>query len=351
MAGRFWREAATLIIVGRAAFPNNKVRGFPDSNYNILLLKRNNRSSFMPGASVFPGGVVEASDFCEDWLNVFEKCGYTASDLRHLRNSAPLPELYTNKPAHYILPEIGFRIGAIRETFEESGILLARHLPRMYHEQHEVDRWRRAIQKDANKFLAMFHEIGGCPAVWDLHEWISWLTPSSQKGRRFNTIFFITFLDSMPKPAFDDEEVVGLQVISPPAVLQEWYKGNVWLPPPQAYEISRFLNFQCFEKLKRFAHQRGKKGLDHYFPVVNHTINGIVSFLPGDDLYPEHPDYSGEQGAIEIKSTLEELQKTATHLNRFELEGNVIRIIVNVVPKYGHVQALDFLSICGKSEF
>lgn len=75
---------------------------------------------------------------------------------------------------------------------------------------------------------------------------------------------------------------LGLQVISPPAVLEEWHKQNIWLAPPQVYEISRFLNFQCYEKLKRFASQRGKKGLDHYFPVMINASNGKVSLLPGE---------------------------------------------------------------------
>ncbi|XP_042237749.1 nucleoside diphosphate-linked moiety X motif 19-like [Homarus americanus] len=343
MAGRHWREAASLIIVGQGASVNTKIQRFR-TDYDLLFLKRSGKSSFLPNAFVFPGGVTAASDFSQDWLNVFKKCGYSAPDLKNeFRNPSPLPEIYANKPPHYILPEVGFRITAIRETFEECGLLLATHHLGSSLDQHELEQWRKAVHNDPSKFLAMFQELGGCPAVWDLHEWIDWFTPINWKNRRFDTAFYITFIKNMPKVTSDNKEIAAVQVSSPAAILDQWHRQNLMLPPPQVYEVSRLLNFQRYEELKRFACKRGKLGLEQYFPVWIKATDGIIAVLPGDDMYPEDPDYLGEKEILQVDFTMKEMREAATHLNRLETKSLYeVCCVVNIEPKYGHASAKNF---------
>ncbi len=71
MAGKYWREAATLLLVVRNG--HGIVRSPFD--YRVLMLKRSSKSKFMPNAYVFPGGVVDQTDFDQDWLKIFEKFG------------------------------------------------------------------------------------------------------------------------------------------------------------------------------------------------------------------------------------------------------------------------------------
>lgn len=346
MAGRFWREAASLIIVGST--PSSvKPHGICDADYSLLFLKRSQKSSFMPNAFVFPGGVIHSSDFSQDWLDIFKKCGYTASDLlKEFRNPSPLPEFYANKAPDSILPEVGFRIGAIRETLEESGILFSSHLPGNPLEQHDLDHWRRAIHKDATQFIRLFQEMGGCPAVWDLHEWMGWLTPTNIDKKRFDTAFYITFLDTIPRVITDNKEVVGLQVSSPSVILEQWYNKELWLPPPQIYEISRLVQLSKYEELNRFARWRGKMGFDRYMPLHINACNGLLAVMPGDDLYPNDPDYIGKEAITKLDSTLEELRKAATHLNRMEIRNrDDVRCIVNILPKYGHIPAVNSMQV------
>lgn len=59
----------------------------------------------------------------------------------------------------------------------------------------------------------MFQEMGGCPAIWDLHEWVAWLTPTHFGSRRFNTAFFITFMEKIPKIVPDGKEIEDIKVI------------------------------------------------------------------------------------------------------------------------------------------
>ena len=66
------------------------------------------------------------------------------------RNKAPQPNLYSNKPYH-VIPEVGFRIAALRETFEECGLLLAHHLPYKGLNQHEITKWQKVVHQDASQ--------------------------------------------------------------------------------------------------------------------------------------------------------------------------------------------------------
>ncbi|MGH7462812.1 MAG: NUDIX domain-containing protein, partial [Longimicrobiales bacterium] len=80
------RPAATAVLMRDA-----------DGEPEVLLLKRHRSSGFVPGAYVFPGGRVDAGDERVSWPD---------------SNSSVVPAQYW--------------VAAIREIFEETGILLAR---------------------------------------------------------------------------------------------------------------------------------------------------------------------------------------------------------------------------------
>jgi 8-oxo-dGTP pyrophosphatase MutT (NUDIX family) len=95
------RSAATLILLRRDG-------GKP----RVLLGRRNSGHSFMPDRWVFPGGRVDRSDYYPP----------TASELR--------PQIQATFDAH-LKPRRGraLALAAIRETFEEAGLLVARAAP------------------------------------------------------------------------------------------------------------------------------------------------------------------------------------------------------------------------------
>lgn len=65
----------------------------------------------------------------------------------------------------------------------------------------------------------------------------------------------------------------------------------------------------------------------HFFPL-----------LSGDDLYPEKPDYNGEQEAIVLQESIEELRKQGKNFHRMEFRSrHDVDMIVNITPKYGQV--------------
>lgn len=115
---------------------------------------------FQPSTYVFPGGVIETkADFSNEWMELFKqsfaKFGKDFTSLVNIQGPRPplLKKSITDIPS-----EVAFRICAIRETFEESGILL---LKRLTDEQQshlnvdEIQNWRKQIYADATKFLTM----------------------------------------------------------------------------------------------------------------------------------------------------------------------------------------------------
>lgn len=123
-----WKEAASLIIL--AANDNNETSS-AEFDYKLLMVKRSSRSSFFASAFVFPGGQVELSDFDLKWYQLFENCGFQTKLLDKISKNivGPRPPIITDpitlknneSMTNIIHMDLGLRISAIRETFEEAG--------------------------------------------------------------------------------------------------------------------------------------------------------------------------------------------------------------------------------------
>ena len=113
---------------------------------------------------VFPGGIIEKkADFSNDWMELFKhsfaKFGRDFTSLVNIQGPRP-PVL--RKSTTDIPSEVAFRICAIRETFEESGILLLKSFQdtcQGYLSENNIQNWRKEVHADASKFITMCRYI------------------------------------------------------------------------------------------------------------------------------------------------------------------------------------------------
>ncbi|KAH0619592.1 hypothetical protein JD844_000324 [Phrynosoma platyrhinos] len=311
---RPWREAATVLLTaGGGGSGGHSPAAF---DYRLLLLRRSPRSAFLPSAHVFPGGVADAADFSSEWLPLLPE-----PPRRGLRaaGSPKLPLFAAERPElGAALPgDVAFRLCAIRETFEEAGVLLlvpqgdaasaaaaaaspARLLgPERLPPASELAEWRRRVQRQPGTFLQLCRLLGCAPNLWALHEWSNWLTPWS----------------------------------TPLEAVELFKSQDIWIAPPQFYELCRLCNFSSLHDLHAFGSKRALEGCER------------------DELYPEDPDFTGEKKPILTSDKkIEELMKGANKLHRIVTQNlDNVSVHVNIQQKYKHINPLITDSKVGNS--
>ena len=204
-----------------------------------------------PSYHVFPGGVLDAADFAPQWVSLFKSCGGAhpfASILGLGTPSHTKPSLYSSLPLDSAIPgEVAFRICAIREFFEEAGILLARSQSDVSSKLGQVvgsfapavkelpthlrEDWRFKVHTNALEFVNLCRysrknisycthhqyamlftrELNCVPDIWSLIDWSTWLTPRNFH-KRFDTVFYLCCAETKPEAYVDKNEVSDAQV-------------------------------------------------------------------------------------------------------------------------------------------
>lgn len=182
------------------------------------MLKRSAKSKFFAKAFVFPGGAVEPMDFSSRWLDHFAQYGFDRQKLASQLAVSHLPRLplyaMTDASSPDCLPEVGFRISAIRETFEETGVLVCKPTTgEVVMPQDNLLHWQERVHRNPEEFLRLCQEYRLCPDVWSLYEWSNWLTPVHMGPKRYDTIFYICVLDQLPEVRIDGHEITEVRVI------------------------------------------------------------------------------------------------------------------------------------------
>ncbi|XP_072202636.1 acyl-coenzyme A diphosphatase NUDT19 [Excalfactoria chinensis] len=360
---RHWREAASVLLAA-GAHGRRSPSPLGPCDYELLFLQRSSRSGFMPSAHVFPGGLVEAADFSAEWLRLLPatpRCGLGAVRPPPPGSSrAPLFSTDRQLLGSPLPGEVAFRICAIRETFEEAGILLlapggrpregSGPSPLLPAEQllsaAELGEWRRRVQEDPACFLQLCRHLGCAPDIWALQEWSNWLTPvgrAGRGGRRYDTAFYLCCLETRPPhTSQDDQEIAAFLWSSPLEAIERFKSQEIWLAPPQFYELCRLCKFSSLNALHKFSSDRALEGCERWLPVMLTAADGFVQLLPGDELYPEDPDYTGEKKlTMSTDKTVEDLMKEGSIFHRIVIKNtNSLAVYVNIQAKYKHVNPL-----------
>jgi len=203
------RPASTILLL-RDGASDDKGRG---EEIEVFMMVRHHEIEFSSGALVFPGGSVDAGD----------------SDI------IARPELYSGGEGNDSA-KLSFKIAAIRETFEESGILLAR--PRSSNELVEAKqaaeieaRHRAALSERKTTFLEVLADSGMVLALDALVPYARWITPEGMP-KRFDTWFFLAAAPPEQLGAHDGRESTDSLWLSPREAIAGGASGRFKLPFP-----------------------------------------------------------------------------------------------------------------------
>jgi 8-oxo-dGTP pyrophosphatase MutT (NUDIX family) len=202
------RDAATVMLLR----PVSRGTGF-----EVYMLRRKPSMAFAPGAYVFPGGSVDQRDADEEVAWTGPTVGQWGQVL-----DAP-PEL-----ARALV------CAAVRETFEESGILLAGESAGTVVADTTGQGWeadRHALLDRSLSLAEMLARRGLILRSDLLRPWARWITPAAEP-RRFDTRFFAAALPPGQLPRDVSGEATAVQWITPAAALDAGRARQIelWLP-------------------------------------------------------------------------------------------------------------------------
>ena len=219
------RPAATVIMLRDGRGDIHGAGGL-----EVLLLKRHASSDVLGGAFVFPGGKVDAADAQLDMATHLDQ---------------PLSDLHTalNEPDIDALTAASLYVAAVREAFEESGILFAHGATN----EHAVR--ATALLREGQPFDAVLAHMQLRLQTRSLAPWSRWITPvmPSVTHKRFDTRFFVAAAPAGQIAAHDNHEATESVWLNPRAALEQHRDGVIELAPPQIMtlaHLSRFADVQ-----------------------------------------------------------------------------------------------------------
>jgi 8-oxo-dGTP pyrophosphatase MutT (NUDIX family) len=205
------RPAATIVLL-RDARPG----------LEVLLLRRSPHAGFAPGAFVFPGGVVDPEDSAADTLDRIDGWSADAAAARlELVGAAP--------------PAIAYYVAAIREAFEETGILLGAC-------DAVAETSRRALLDGRVTFRDVLSHHGCRIRAGELEYFAHWITPE-RSPRRYDTRFFAARVPSGAHPVVDEREMTEARWIQPEAAVRAYAAGSLPMILPTIRTLERLAAF------------------------------------------------------------------------------------------------------------
>lgn len=258
------RDAATLMLLREGG-----------GGLEVLMLRRNLASSWLGGVYLFPGGAVEEADA-------------TLAGRSPARDDEEASRLLG-------LTEGGlaFYVAAIRECFEEAGVLLAScragrgdFFAAGRERRGEA---RRALNAGELSFAAFLEKEDLVLETGRLSYFSHWITPEGSP-RRYDTRFFVAALPEGETALHDDVEVIDSTWIAPEAALERHEAGEIDLLLPTARNLESLSRFGSPEEVIAAA---DRFEVPTVLPKVSVEGEGVRILLPGEEGYEE----AGVKGA------------------------------------------------------
>jgi 8-oxo-dGTP pyrophosphatase MutT (NUDIX family) len=227
------RAAATIVLLrdsGSAAVGDG---------FEVLLLKRIKSAGFVPGAWVFPGGRVDADDATAELLARMD--GLSPSDAaRRLSLTGDADP-----------PALAYYVAALREAFEETGILVgateAGAAPRTAAADARVQELRLRLMRDEGALPSVLDELG-CRMAGGAVEYIAhWITPVPEP-RRFDTRFFAAVVPPGTEALPDPRESSDAGWFTPNRAIEENLAGRLPMVFPTIHTLRALAVFSSAEE-------------------------------------------------------------------------------------------------------
>lgn len=282
------------------------VQGEP-SERRVFWVRRGKGSSFGPGMYAFPGGKVEAED------------GRTP-----VANAPPGEE--------------AFLVAAVREAFEEVGILLAAGADAL--SAADLAEMRKELAEGAS-FAALLASRGLSLDAAGIASAGRWLTPDFSPIR-FDTRFFLARAPEGRTAKVDERELASGAWIRPAEALELWERGQALLHPPTHHALAILAGFPI-EKAVPLLRDPPFVGDDHVVSRIEFQRGIHVFPLRTPTLPPAtHTNCyvvgTGEMVAIDPGSPFpEEKERIAAELLALQGEGRRLRAVLLTHHHTDHV--------------
>lgn len=260
------RDAATVMLVRDGA-----------EGLEVFMLRRNLNSDFVGGAYVFPGGAVDDHDRHEDLEPVC--AGRSDADASH--------RLGIGRGG------LAYWVAAIRESFEEAGVLLAYGpdgaLVDLDHDLALQERFvahRHAVDRGERRLVDVCADEGLRLAADSIFYFSHWITPEGAP-RRYDTRFFVAAAPPDQQPLHDDHEVIANLWVRPADALARYEAGEFELIFPTMRSLVSLSRFGTAAEVLAAA-----AALDEVPAILPRIVEdegggGYRIVLPGDAGYDE----------------------------------------------------------------
>jgi 8-oxo-dGTP pyrophosphatase MutT (NUDIX family) len=249
------RPAATVLLV------RDDPRPRPGrSPLQVFLQQRVAGMAFAGGMTVFPGGGVDGSDRAD-------------------------PDRWTGPEPRWWAERLGVDAdlagalvhAAVRETFEECGVLLAG--PGTPADLH---RYRADVVARRRSFADVLASAGLVLRADLLQPWARWITPVDAP-RRYDTAFFVAQVPAGQEADAHTTEAVEALWWHPDEALERWQDDQMQLMVPTVRTLQEIAEFGESAAVLAAAPERVIRPI---VPVVRRDGDRLVSVLPDDTAYP-----------------------------------------------------------------
>ena len=202
------RDAATVVMLRDAP-----------AGLEVFLLRRHGLSDVLGGAYVFPGGKIDAED---------------AGLITQL--DQPVAALHAALGEPETAAELAARcyVAALREAFEESGVLFA------HGASADQVAQATALLRVGRGFAEVLTQLDLHLDTRSVLPWSRWITPkmASVSSKRFDTRFFVAAFPPAQTARHDDVEATESVWVAPRAALEQYRDGRIELAPPQIMSLA-----------------------------------------------------------------------------------------------------------------